>query len=650
MKGGWVAISRQIMDSPDLRTPAERWAMVWMVMHAAYEPTTVRTAHGAIRLERGQLSYSTRYLADAWGMSEAAVRRFLGRLEKRRSTRREPDAERDAGQLVITLCNYEKFQAADAAVTHQPTHERRSSDANNNKKQETIPSPSEKDKGRGRDPAPPFREFWDQAREVWRGMGSPPGNKGEAERAWSALSWRQKWTAHLCLDDYARQIAGERQTFPDRQAKHVVRYLRHRVFAEWEHTIDFEERDDAATQDDDRAERETHATAEDRPADGGDLFRSDPELHETAGRPVPGPRQLGGERPRADEGVAGVVAAPRLEVASAGDGGGARGPWWRDAMDGGGEVAERRDRREPRRPPSALGGPGQPPAALHEPPVERGVEALLPTGWPADRVATLVRLWRNGMSAAEIAAEIGDVSRNAVIGKAHRLGLSGSAEAGPLKTGPWSAAEVTRLGKLRDAGLTAGQAAKAIRRTKSAVVAKARSLGGPWPERELWSAEEIAEIERLARLGRTAQQIGAAIKRDHKAVLHAVRQRWGALSNLQPRQAQVRTAVVQEQVKRRLAERPEPAPAAEVVPMDLPPTRTLMTVRHGECRAVIGDAAADDTAMCGRPVHTDTPSGEPSSYCLHHHRRFHRAELGPPPSVRPEMREGDPLRAAGGAA
>lgn len=354
MSVGWVAISRQIMDSPDLRTPAERWAMVWMVMHAAYEPTTVRTAYGSIRLERGQLSYSTRYLAEAWGMSEAAVRRFLARLEKRRSTRREPDAERDAGQLVITLCNYEKFQATDAAVTQSVTQKRRRSDANNNKKQETIPSPPEKDKGRGRDPAPPFREFWDQAREVWRGMGSPPGNKGEAERAWSALSWRQKWTAHLCLDDYARQIAAERQTFPDRQPKHVVRYLRHRVFAEWEHTIDFTEQDDAAAQNDDRADRCPNAAAEDGAADGGDLFPSHPQLHETAGRAVSDTRQLGGERQGADEGMAGVVATPRPEVASAGDGGGANGPWWRDPMDGSGEVAERRDRREPGRPSPAL--------------------------------------------------------------------------------------------------------------------------------------------------------------------------------------------------------------------------------------------------------------------------------------------------------
>lgn len=43
--------------------------------------------------------------------------------------------------------------------------------------------------------------------------------------------------------------------------------------------------------------------------------------------------------------------------------------------------------------------------------------------WPLDRVALLKRLWLTGTSAGEIAKQIGGVSRNAVIGKAKRLGL-----------------------------------------------------------------------------------------------------------------------------------------------------------------------------------------------------------------------------------
>ena len=46
--------------------------------------------------------------------------------------------------------------------------------------------------------------------------------------------------------------------------------------------------------------------------------------------------------------------------------------------------------------------------------------------WTDERVERLSRLWLEGLSASQIAADLGEgVSRNAVIGKVHRLGLSG---------------------------------------------------------------------------------------------------------------------------------------------------------------------------------------------------------------------------------
>jgi GcrA cell cycle regulator len=45
--------------------------------------------------------------------------------------------------------------------------------------------------------------------------------------------------------------------------------------------------------------------------------------------------------------------------------------------------------------------------------------------WTEERVELLRRLWMEGLSASRIAAELGGVTRNAVIGKIHRLGLSG---------------------------------------------------------------------------------------------------------------------------------------------------------------------------------------------------------------------------------
>ncbi|SFS00634.1 GcrA family cell cycle regulator [Sphingomonas jatrophae] len=43
--------------------------------------------------------------------------------------------------------------------------------------------------------------------------------------------------------------------------------------------------------------------------------------------------------------------------------------------------------------------------------------------WTDERIELLRKLWEQGMTASQIADELGDVSRNAVIGKAHRLGL-----------------------------------------------------------------------------------------------------------------------------------------------------------------------------------------------------------------------------------
>ncbi|MGA0545319.1 GcrA family cell cycle regulator [Brevundimonas sp. VNH65] len=49
-------------------------------------------------------------------------------------------------------------------------------------------------------------------------------------------------------------------------------------------------------------------------------------------------------------------------------------------------------------------------------------------GWTDDRVGALKKLWLEGQSASQIAKALGGgVTRNAVIGKVHRLGLSGRA-------------------------------------------------------------------------------------------------------------------------------------------------------------------------------------------------------------------------------
>ncbi len=47
--------------------------------------------------------------------------------------------------------------------------------------------------------------------------------------------------------------------------------------------------------------------------------------------------------------------------------------------------------------------------------------------WNDERVELLKKFWSEGLSASQIASKMGGVTRNAVIGKVHRLGLSGRA-------------------------------------------------------------------------------------------------------------------------------------------------------------------------------------------------------------------------------
>src|SRR3954463_13065323 len=51
--------------------------------------------------------------------------------------------------------------------------------------------------------------------------------------------------------------------------------------------------------------------------------------------------------------------------------------------------------------------------------------------WTDERVERLKKLWADGLSASQIAGELGGVTRNAVIGKVHRLGLSGRRQPTP---------------------------------------------------------------------------------------------------------------------------------------------------------------------------------------------------------------------------
>jgi len=72
--------------------------------------------------------------------------------------------------------------------------------------------------------------------------------------------------------------------------------------------------------------------------------------------------------------------------------------------------------------------------------------------WTAERTALAVKLWGLGKSASQVAADLGDVSRNAVIGKLHRLGLSGRGAPSTPKGPNWHQRRDAQRAEARKSG------------------------------------------------------------------------------------------------------------------------------------------------------------------------------------------------------
>lgn len=135
--------------------------------------------------------------------------------------------------------------------------------------------------------------------------------------------------------------------------------------------------------------------------------------------------------------------------------------------------------------------------------------------WTDERVETLKEMWNEGMSASQIAKALGGVTRNAVIGKVHRLGLSnrGTPGAGPQPVAEEAqAAERTRVNDKAAAPAEPAEETRPAPETKAAQPAQPvarqspvirdasepRAPGQPTPEEEE-ARRTLAEIEKMAR-------------------------------------------------------------------------------------------------------------------------------------------------------
>lgn len=123
-------------------------------------------------------------------------------------------------------------------------------------------------------------------------------------------------------------------------------------------------------------------------------------------------------------------------------------------------------------------------------------------GWTDERVETLKKLWMEGLSASQIAGELGEgVTRNAVIGKVHRLKLS--ARAKPTNAAPRARPaprpaprRVASPAATLSAGISSMSAAAKVR----PVMARPQSIGAtalaqsPEMDAELYVAPVAAEL------------------------------------------------------------------------------------------------------------------------------------------------------------
>jgi GcrA cell cycle regulator len=122
-------------------------------------------------------------------------------------------------------------------------------------------------------------------------------------------------------------------------------------------------------------------------------------------------------------------------------------------------------------------------------------------GWTDERVETLKKLWMEGLSASQIAGELGQgVTRNAVIGKVHRLKLS--ARAKPTNTAPRArpAPRPAPRPMARPAASTSSLAGNAAAKLRQTSMPRPQSIGAtalaqsPDIEVEMYVAPAAAEL------------------------------------------------------------------------------------------------------------------------------------------------------------
>lgn len=223
--------------------------------------------------------------------------------------------------------------------------------------------------------------------------------------------------------------------------------------------------------------------------------------------------------------------------------------------------------------------------------------------WTEERIEKLTKMWEGGSTASQIADELGGVSRNAVIGKAHRLGL-----------------------KARPSPVKANDKAEAPAAPAAPKVAKPVA---PPPEPKVAAPRPVAAPAPAAPAPRTAAPAPEA-RAEAKPVSDA------APAAPQPRIVSVGPGGFLRQGPGDQQAPIPPAPPRRLVPArpspEIADKTSLLDLNDRICRWPMGHPGEPDFHFCGDKVNPGFP------YCVDHCGRAYQAQLPrghrrPPPPM-----------------
>lgn len=110
---GYYRMHRGWMDNAIFQGDefSRRDAWVWMIERAAFKPTQHRIGDRIVDVPRGAFMATIRELAQQWGWSKSRVERFLRAMQEASMIRSESGTGTGTSKRLITICNYEKYQA-----------------------------------------------------------------------------------------------------------------------------------------------------------------------------------------------------------------------------------------------------------------------------------------------------------------------------------------------------------------------------------------------------------------------------------------------------------------------------------------------------------------------------------------------------------